>query len=160
LVDGLIDVILAVPRAIGSVAKKIGIFSSGEVTTPKSNRPGRPKPIPKFATGTNSAPGGLALVGEKGPELIHLPAGSAVKTAGETSRLINNIPDAGKVISMYSRQVISQPVGTSKSNNSYVFAPQIHVTTKSDDPDEIASVTNEKLQAWWESMLDDEESVG
>ena len=160
VVDGLIDVILAVPRAIDSVAKKIGIFSSGEVTTPKSNRTGRPKPIPKFAGGTNSAPGGLALVGEKGPELIHLPAGSAVKTAGETSKIMNTIPDAGKVISMYSRQVISQPVGTSKSNNSYVFAPQIHVTTKSDDPDEIASVTNEKLQAWWESMLDDEESVG
>lgn len=34
--------------------------------------------IPKFATGTNSAPGGTALVGERGPELVNLPRGSQV----------------------------------------------------------------------------------
>lgn len=31
-----------------------------------------------FASGTNSAPGGLAIVGERGPELINLPRGSQV----------------------------------------------------------------------------------
>jgi phage-related minor tail protein len=34
--------------------------------------------IPGFATGTNFAPGGLALVGERGPELVNLPRGSQV----------------------------------------------------------------------------------
>ncbi len=34
--------------------------------------------IPAFATGTNSAPGGLALVGERGPEIVNLPPGSQV----------------------------------------------------------------------------------
>ncbi len=34
--------------------------------------------IPGFAGGTNSAPGGLALVGENGPELINLPRGASV----------------------------------------------------------------------------------
>lgn len=34
--------------------------------------------IPGFATGTNSAPGGLAMVGERGPELVNLPRGSQV----------------------------------------------------------------------------------
>jgi phage-related protein len=34
--------------------------------------------IPGFASGTDSAPGGLALVGEKGPELVNLPRGSQV----------------------------------------------------------------------------------
>lgn len=34
--------------------------------------------IPKFASGTNYAPGGMALVGEKGPELVNLPRGSQV----------------------------------------------------------------------------------
>lgn len=34
--------------------------------------------IPGFASGTNYAPGGLAVVGEKGPELIQLPRGSKV----------------------------------------------------------------------------------
>lgn len=36
------------------------------------------KGIPGFATGTNAAPGGLALVGERGPELVNLPRGSQV----------------------------------------------------------------------------------
>jgi hypothetical protein len=31
-----------------------------------------------FATGTNFAPGGLALVGERGPELVNLPRGAQV----------------------------------------------------------------------------------
>lgn len=34
--------------------------------------------IPGFASGTNFAPGGLALVGERGPELVNLPRGSEV----------------------------------------------------------------------------------
>lgn len=34
--------------------------------------------IPKFADGTNYAPGGMALVGERGPELVNLPRGSQV----------------------------------------------------------------------------------
>jgi hypothetical protein len=34
--------------------------------------------IPGFASGTNSAPGGLAVVGERGPELVNLPRGAQV----------------------------------------------------------------------------------
>ena len=34
--------------------------------------------LPKFAEGTSSAPGGMAVVGEKGPELVNLPRGSQV----------------------------------------------------------------------------------
>lgn len=34
--------------------------------------------IPGFAGGTNNAPGGLALVGENGPELVNLPRGAQV----------------------------------------------------------------------------------
>ena len=34
--------------------------------------------IPGFANGTMSAPGGLAMVGERGPELVNLPRGSQV----------------------------------------------------------------------------------
>jgi hypothetical protein len=37
-----------------------------------------------FASGTNFAPGGVALVGERGPELVELPRGSRVHTAEET----------------------------------------------------------------------------
>lgn len=34
--------------------------------------------IPQFARGTDFAPGGMALVGEKGPELVNLPRGTQV----------------------------------------------------------------------------------
>ncbi len=35
-------------------------------------------PVPQFANGTMYAPGGMALVGERGPELVNLPRGSQV----------------------------------------------------------------------------------
>jgi|GEM_PF-2455514 len=35
-----------------------------------------------FATGTNFAPGGMAMVGERGPELVNLPRGSTVTPHG------------------------------------------------------------------------------
>ena len=40
--------------------------------------------IPGFANGTLSAPGGIALVGERGPELVNLPRGARVSTAQAT----------------------------------------------------------------------------
>jgi|HubBroStandDraft_6_1064221.scaffolds.fasta_scaffold00599_17 septal ring factor EnvC (AmiA/AmiB activator) len=38
--------------------------------------------LPGFASGTDDAPGGLAWVGEQGPELLNLPGGSSVRPAG------------------------------------------------------------------------------
>lgn len=56
--------------------------------------------VPGFASGTNFAPGGLAIVGEQGPELVHLPRGSRVtpnnalgttnNALGTTVNVINN----------------------------------------------------------------------
>lgn len=42
-----------------------------------------------FATGTRSAPGGLSLVGERGPELLQLPRGSQVTPAAQTANYLN-----------------------------------------------------------------------
>jgi len=44
----------------------------------------------KFATGTSFAPGGMALVGERGPELVNLPRGSQVVTNAMTRQIMNN----------------------------------------------------------------------
>lgn len=44
--------------------------------------------IGAFANGTLSAPGGLALVGERGPELVNLPRGSQVNTAQATRSML------------------------------------------------------------------------
>lgn len=54
-----------------------------------------PPNIPHLARGTNYFPGGLALVGEQGPELAILPRGSQVKTASETRALARNVNGGG-----------------------------------------------------------------
>ena len=45
--------------------------------------------IPGYASGTNFHPGGLAIVGEKGPELLNLPRGSQVIPNGQTQQMLN-----------------------------------------------------------------------
>lgn len=44
--------------------------------------------VPKFATGTSYAPGGMSWVGEQGPELVNLPRGSQVFTAGQSRQMM------------------------------------------------------------------------
>jgi uncharacterized protein (TIGR02594 family) len=46
--------------------------------------------VGRFATGTESAPGGTAWVGEHGPELVSLPRGSKVYTAADSRRMAAN----------------------------------------------------------------------
>jgi hypothetical protein len=60
---------------------------------------GRALKIPGYAAGTNSAPGGLALVGERGPELVNLPRGSQVipnsRLANMPNPLVASIGNSG-----------------------------------------------------------------
>lgn len=51
--------------------------------------------IPAFATGTTSAPGGLAWVGEHGRELVYLPRGSQVTPAGRSRQLAAEAASGG-----------------------------------------------------------------
>ncbi len=46
--------------------------------------------IPGYEVGTNHHPGGLAIVGERGPELANLPKGTSVSTNGDTATLLKN----------------------------------------------------------------------
>jgi len=43
----------------------------------------------KFALGTDYAPGGLAMVGEEGPEVVNLPRGSQVYTSTQTRNIMD-----------------------------------------------------------------------
>jgi tape measure domain-containing protein len=49
----------------------------------------------KFAKGTRNAPGGLAMVGETGPELVNLPRHSQVYTANQTKNMLNGNNETG-----------------------------------------------------------------
>lgn len=46
--------------------------------------------IPGFATGVRNFEGGWAMVGEQGPELVNLPAGSDVFTNSDTMNMLRN----------------------------------------------------------------------
>lgn len=51
-----------------------------------------------YAVGTNYHPGGEALVGEYGPEIVDLPEGSKVKTANQTRQYLQEQPQAKQPI--------------------------------------------------------------
>ncbi|MBN8586921.1 MAG: hypothetical protein J0L94_01205 [Rhodothermia bacterium] len=68
------------------------------------------KPIPAFAGGVDKFDGGLALVGERGPELVALPAMSSVITNQNTRALIGaitsaNAGDSGSIGSLIGEQI-------------------------------------------------------
>lgn len=72
----------AASKVAGTVGKVVGIASkitggAGRVLSD----------VNPFAEGTDFAPGGLAIVGEKGPELVTLPRGASVTTAAKTKQL-------------------------------------------------------------------------
>ncbi|MDX1769889.1 MAG: phage tail tape measure protein [Planococcaceae bacterium] len=55
-----------------------------------------PQDVGAYATGTRYAPGGMALVGEEGPELMYVPSGSRIVTNDDSQKLLNkwNIPSS------------------------------------------------------------------
>jgi hypothetical protein len=78
IVDKLGGVISKIGGAINSVGGVIG-------------------DIPGFASGTRSAPSGLALVGERGPELVRFRGGEQVVSASRTSGMLSgSAPVSGR----------------------------------------------------------------
>jgi tape measure domain-containing protein len=69
-------------------------------TAPKGY--GRSGGAQAYASGTNFAPGGLSLVGERGPELIDLPRGSKVYTADQTAQMMKR----GNTYNFYPQKAI------------------------------------------------------
>lgn len=74
--------------------------------------------VPGYANGTNFAPGGLALVGEMGPELVNLPRGSQVTTNRELRSMgaggklqvevVANNDGFGAVVRNHAGQVVAE----------------------------------------------------
>jgi DhnA family fructose-bisphosphate aldolase class Ia len=60
----------------------------------------------KFAVGTRNAPGGMALVGERGPEMISLPRGSQVLPAAQTANMLGGVGGALEIFGILRGQDI------------------------------------------------------
>ena len=69
---------------IGLVEGAINGALSGLPTSPSVH-------LPRFAAGTNFAPGGAALVGERGPEIVNLPRGSQVIPNNQIGSMGGNV---------------------------------------------------------------------
>ena len=67
---------IAAGVALVAAGAAIGNFASGNNSS--SEGVTRPRKIPGFANGVRDFSGGLAVVGERGPELVNLPTGSSV----------------------------------------------------------------------------------
>ncbi len=85
LLDDVVNAIFEVNRAGsmgggggGILSGILGLFGGGGSFQANTTLGNFLQGIPGFASGTNNAPGGLALVGEKGPELVNLPRGARV----------------------------------------------------------------------------------
>jgi hypothetical protein len=61
------------------------------VISPGVSAPTPSSPMPAYATGTLSAAPGLALVGERGPELVNFRGGEAVHTATQTNGILSKL---------------------------------------------------------------------
>jgi tape measure domain-containing protein len=87
-VNGIVAGVKAVaelgPVAGGIAAGVIAASTGIAIATIASN----PPQMAAFAAGTDFAPGGMALVGEQGPELVNLPRGSQVFTNNETQDIM------------------------------------------------------------------------
>jgi len=122
--------------------------------------------IPTLAKGTNYFPGGYAIVGEYGAELVELPRGSKVIPARETKQIMNNIMPTIKTervtnniintskVEQVTNKIIPMPkteqiTNNRRENNVTInvqkFAEQIVVREEA-DIDKIADAFVNKLQ--------------
>jgi hypothetical protein len=61
--------------------------------------------IPSFAQGVNNFGGGLAMVGERGPELALLPRGSSVVPNNQVDNIINRSTNSNQNINIYVEKI-------------------------------------------------------
>lgn len=103
-------------NAVSSAQEAIENANTANGTVPSYN-------IPAYASGTRFSRGGLALVGEKGPELVNLPKGSAVANANRTSQMIRGAAQSeGGSLSEFSN---SSSTAINHGDVNITYAPKI-----------------------------------
>jgi TP901 family phage tail tape measure protein len=95
--QSVVGPIQSVIRWIGSVIDKVASLVSwiGRIHWPSPPGWLTGSLLSHFASGTMSARGGLAVVGERGPELVAMPRGSRVWPAGETRNMLGRSGGGG-----------------------------------------------------------------
>jgi len=108
--DAGVKWIMGLINGITSMAGAIKDAVTSTVSSAVHNIPVISGLIPGFAMGTSSAPGGMAIVGENGPELVMLPQGSQVIPNSQTRNLTNNANIPAMQPSNNGQQMTSQTI--------------------------------------------------
>lgn len=97
IAQATIDTALAVSKTLGQtgflgipLAAIVGALGALQIATIAAT------PIPQFEKGTENAPGGLAMVGEKGRELVMEPSGKTYLTGDKAE--LRDIPEGSKIL--------------------------------------------------------------
>lgn len=107
---------------------------------------------PAFKKGTKNAPGGMALVGEEGAELMHVPRGAKIVPHAETMKVLSGHPDTNEILSRFNIPVTSAKVETLKKEFSgYDFSRLEKIISKTNknfpqvnvDKNGIVTIVNE-----------------
>jgi len=111
IVAGIVNVVQGMWNTVSGIFGKIGGAANSVIDKVNSVTGAS---IPHFATGTNSAPGGPALVGENGPEIVNLQAGTRVLTNGQTASVLkaaapSNVAQSGMYAKNAQGPIIKQP---------------------------------------------------
>jgi SLT domain-containing protein len=100
-IAGAADHAVGAIQAVASAASKVGSVG-GAIK-------GAVGHIPGFATGTRNFGGGLAVVGEQGPELVNLPHGASVFTNQASRGMVGGgSEDSGDVVLVLDGEVLAR----------------------------------------------------
>lgn len=121
--------------------------------------------IPTFAQGVTNFSGGMAIVGEEGPELVTLPRGANVFPNRNTEQILgSNMVSFEKMLlekSRYSNDALESggTYTTNRNNRSIKFAPVVNIYGAGEGR-EMAQMAKEELRKLWEEFIDDEDLAG
>jgi hypothetical protein len=124
----IIDTAASVVEALPNIALAVvaGIMGAAQIAFIATT------PTPEFAKGTDFAPGGMALVGEEGPELVNIPRGSQVLTAAQTSPLLSAARSGSSIVNQSTTQ--------SQNDNSRIY----NISVAANDPVEFINALKRK----------------
>ena len=144
-VEGFIN---GIGQGLDSIAKALGTTGTIEVV-----HIGR---IPHYASGTDSHPGGPAMVGERGPEMVFLPKGTKVAPHDKTNQLLagGKVPGYAGGIGDIASSIMGWIGGGAKSILDNVMnAMNIHLTLPSGLGNIATGLVN-KVKDWAVSWIE------
>lgn len=101
---GILEAVVGLGLQLGS----IGVF--GKSVAANINRS-----VPGYANGTGFHPGGLAMVGERGPELVSMPRGSRVTPNSRIGGTVNNYFNGNLMTPEFWAQINAGDIGAARA---------------------------------------------